>query len=237
MGTLTRQMCVCAAASLVASAASCSAASPSAPSPASGTALARRIVVLGDSLAVAPNSRESFPAVLQDRLDASTSGWAVVNAGVNGDTTAGGLARFDAVVGTGADVLVLELGANDGLRGVDVRIVERNLGEMIARAQERGMRVLLCGMETPPTNGWDYTLAFHAVFPRVAARYKVPLVPFLLEGVALDPAMNGPDRIHPNAAGARRIADTIWPYLQPLLSPAASSTRQPVGAAGGDVRS
>jgi acyl-CoA thioesterase-1 len=151
----------------------------------------------------------------------------VVNAGVSGDTTAGGVRRFDAAVPRDARILILALGANDGLRGIDVRTIEGNLAQMIERAQARGIRVLLCGMETPPSRGWAYTIEYHRVFPRLAARYGVPLVPFLLAGVALNPEMNGPDEVHPNGAGARRIADTIWPYLEPLLEQAAepASTR------------
>jgi acyl-CoA thioesterase I len=178
--------------------------------------------VLGDSLAVTPTRADSFPTLLQQRLDAAGGGWRIVNAGLSGDTTAGGLARFDAAVEGSADVLILELGANDGLRGVDVSTIERNLAAIIVRAQSRGMRVLLCGMETPPANGWDYTIAFHQVFQRVAERYDVPLVPFLLAGVALRPDLNGPDGIHPNAAGARRIAETVWPFLQAVVSQEAS---------------
>jgi acyl-CoA thioesterase-1 len=180
--------------------------------------------VLGDSLAITPTRAESFPTLLQARLDAAGGGWSIINAGVSGDTTAGGLARFDTAVDSATDVLVLELGANDGLRGVDVSTIERNLGAIIVRAQSRGMRVLLCGMETPPTSGWDYTVAFHQVFPRVAERYDVPLVPFLLAGVALRPDLNDADGIHPNAAGARRIAETVWPFLEALVS---SEAQQP----------
>ena len=112
---------------------------------------------------------------------------------------------------------MLELGGNDGLRGVDISTIEKSLSTMIERAQARGIRVLLCGMEVPPNHGWDYTVAFHRVFPRVAARYNVPLVPFLLAGIALNPEFNGDDLIHPNAAGAERIADTVWPFLHVLV--------------------
>lgn len=191
------------------------AATPTTPSePAAAT---HRAVVLGDSLAVSPSRADSFPAQLQRRVETAGRAWVVVNAGVSGDTTEDGLRRFDAAVSADARVLVLALGANDGLRGVDVAAMQANLAQMIERAQARGIRVLLCGMETPPSRGWAYTLEFHQVFPRLAARYSVPLVPFLLAGVALNPEMNGPDEIHPNAAGARRIADTVWPHLEPLL--------------------
>ena len=173
--------------------------------------------MLGDSLAVSPTRAEGFPAQLQKHLDEAGRGWTVKNAGVTGDTTSGGLRRFDQALTGDTRVLVLELGANDGLRGVDIAAIERNLSTMIERAQARGIRVLLCGMETPPLNGWNYTVDFHRLFPRVAQKYSVALVPFLLEGVALNPDMNGDDEIHPNAAGAKRIAETVWPYLEPLV--------------------
>jgi acyl-CoA thioesterase-1 len=189
---------------------------PAAPSQASQT---RRIVVLGDSLSVTPSHAESFPAVLQKRIDAAGLLWTLVNAGVSGDTTAGGLRRFESVASGSGDVLVLALGANDGLRGVPLATVEQNLATIIEQAQARGMQVLLCGMETPPANGWNYTIGFHEIFPRLARQFSLPLVPFLLEGVALVREMNGRDGIHPNAAGAARIADTIWRYLEPMLEP------------------
>lgn len=193
--------------------------SPSAPAPVSsdGRPRIRQILVLGDSLAVSPSRAQSFPAVLQARIDELGLPWTIVNAGVSGDTTSGGLRRVDGVLGSDASVLILALGANDGLRGVEISRIESNLSALIERAQARGIQVLLCGMETPPLHGWQYTLAFHRLFPRLAARYDVVLVPFLLEGVALDPEMNGNDGIHPNAAGARRIAETVWPYLESLL--------------------
>ena len=106
--------------------------------------------------------------MLEQRLNAQHNGWVVNNAGVSGDTTSGGLRRFDQAVADGPQILILELGANDGLRGVDVTTVERNLSTMIERAQARGIHVLLCGMETPPIHGWDYTVNFHQLFPRVA---------------------------------------------------------------------
>jgi len=194
----------------------CSRASPSSPTASSSAVVERRAVVLGDSLAVSPSRAEGFPSELQRRLDAQQPGWVVSNAGVSGDTTAGGLRRFDQAVPEGTRILILELGANDGLRGVDTAAVERNLATMIERAQARGVRVLLCGMETPPLHGWNYTVDFHQLFPRLAQKYNVPLVPFLLDGVVLNPDLNGNDEIHPNAAGAQRIAQTVWPYLQPL---------------------
>jgi acyl-CoA thioesterase-1 len=166
---------------------------------------------------------ESFPAVLETRIAGGNLPWTVTNASVSGDTTADGMSRYTPLLQHDVGVLVLELGANDGLQGVDVAAIERNLNTIVEAAQSRGIRVLLCGMETPPLRSLGYALAFHDVFPRVARRYNIPLVPFLLTGVALVPEMNGPDGIHPNAAGARRIADNVWPYLEPMLRSSANA--------------
>jgi len=174
-------------------------------------------VVLGDSLAVSPSYANSFPASLQDRLKTSGLRWSVTNAGIRGDTTAGGLHRFDTAIAPDTRILILELGANDGLRGVAIAAIEKNLATMIERAQARNIDVVLCGMLVPPRFGWNYMLEFQAVFPRLAKCYNVALVPFLLDGVALKSNMNTPDGIHPNAAGANRIADTVWPYLERLV--------------------
>ena len=173
--------------------------------------------MLGDSLAVSPSPAESFPSRLQARISAAALRWAVTNAGVGGDTTADGAARAEPLLADDVGILVLELGANDGLRGVPTATTDANLSAIITLAQRRNIRVLLCGMETPPTHGLDYSIAFHFVFPTVAQRFSVPLVPFLLNGVALDPELNGADGVHPNAAGAERIAETVWTYLQPML--------------------
>jgi acyl-CoA thioesterase-1 len=177
------------------------------------------VVVLGDSLAVTPTMAESFPAVIQGRMTGAGLPWTVINAGTYGDTTADALRRYEPLLQDDVGVLVLELGANDGIDGIDVNTIERNLATIVEAAQVRGIAVVLCGMETPPLRGLAYALAFHEVFPRLARRYNVPLVPFLLTGVALVPAMNGPDGVHPNAAGARRVADNVWVYLEPLLRP------------------
>jgi acyl-CoA thioesterase-1 len=177
----------------------------------------QRIVVLGDSLAISPSRALNFPEELQARLERAHPGWSIVNAGYRGDTTTGGSRRFQNALTDDTKILVLELGANDGLRGVDVGTVEANLSRMIETARSRGIKVLLCGMETPPLRSWNYSVAFHRIYPRLAEKYRIPLVPFLLQGVALNPDMNGDDGIHPNAAGARTIADTVWSYLEPLL--------------------
>jgi acyl-CoA thioesterase I len=191
-------------------------ASPLAPAPPAQPT--RRVVVLGDSLGVSPSLPESFPAMLQARIASQRLPWAVTNASRSGDTTAGGARRVEPLLQADVGVLVVALGANDGLQGVALTAIEENLDEIIGLAASRGIKVLLCGMETPPSHGWPYTIGFHLLFPRLAERHGVPLVPFLLEGVALVAEMNVADGIHPNAAGARRIADTVWRYLAPLLS-------------------
>ena len=178
------------------------------------------VVALGDSLTAGPgiHPSETYPARLQERAAAQGYRHRIVNAGISGDTTAGGLRRLDRALEPDTRVLILALGANDGLAGVPVEEVRRNLAGIIERAQARGILVLLCGMETPPTHGWRYTLDFHFVFPELAARYGIPLMPFLLAGVVGEAAYNLPDGVHPNAAGAARIAGTMWPYLEPLLA-------------------
>jgi acyl-CoA thioesterase I len=177
-----------------------------------------RIVVLGDSLAVSPSASEGFPKVLEDRLRAQGLAWSVVNAGVRGDTTAGGLRRIDGLLASNRpDILVLALGANDGLRRTDVGQMKNNLREIIARARAAGSDVLLCGMELPPLNVFTYGKQFRNAFAELAEEHDVAFVPFLLEDVAMDRNMNGQDGIHPNANGARRIAENLWPQVEPLL--------------------
>jgi len=176
----------------------------------------RKVLVLGDSLSVSPSLREGFPSGLQKKIDKADLDWTIVNASVRGDTSADGLARAPRLF-EGIDVMLLALGANDGLRGLPVPTMERNLSRIIEMAQQRNIDVLLCGMETLPRRDVQYLLDFHSVFPRLQQAYRVSLVPFLLDGVALVPDMNGPDRVHPNAAGARRIADVVWPYLERML--------------------
>jgi acyl-CoA thioesterase-1 len=203
-------------AAMIIAASGCAGKSPVSPS--NSPFSTKQVVVLGDSLAVSPTKEQSFPAVLQGRIQEAGLRWTMVNAGVAGDTSTAALGRLDAVLTSDVGVMVLEIGANDGLRGSALGALEQNLSATIERAQTRGISVLLCGMETPPLHGLDYSLEFHGIFPRLAARYATPLVPFLLTGVVLDPSLNGSDLIHPNAAGARRIADTVWPYLEPLLN-------------------
>jgi acyl-CoA thioesterase-1 len=182
------------------------------------------VLVLGDSLAVSPSRVDAFPAELQKRLDSSARGWTVNNAGVSGDTTSGGLGRFEQALTTDTRVVVLELGANDGLRGVDVSAIEKNLSTMIETAQARGIKVLLCGMEAPPLHGFNYTLDFHRLFPRLAQKVQrcARAVP-----APRGRAESGPERQRrdpPERSRRKRIADTVWPYLQPSSSSGSSLT-------------
>jgi len=196
-----------------------SAASSPADAPAPADA-APRIVFLGDSLTAGLGvaAAEAYPAVVQQRVRDAGLPHEVVNAGVSGDTSAGGLRRLGWSLKGRVEVLVVAIGANDGLRGLAPRDLEANLATIIERAQARGTAVLLAGMEAPPNFGASYTSQFRAVYPAVAKRYEVPLLPFLLAGVAGVPSLNQADGIHPNPQGHRIIADLMWGQLKPLLT-------------------
>jgi acyl-CoA thioesterase-1 len=178
-----------------------------------------RIVVLGDSLTAGLGLQpdESFPAILQQDVRNAGFDYEVVNAGVSGDTSAGGLSRLDWALDGDVRVLVVALGGNDGLRGLPPRELEQNLAQIIERAQTRGITVVLAGMEAPPNFGRDYIVAFHQVYPSLARQYHVALVPFLLQGVAGDARLNQRDGIHPTAAGARILAGNVWAVLEPIV--------------------
>lgn len=193
-------------------------AQPAAPSPDAGESRPR-IVALGDSLTAGLGLPESqaYPALLQKKLDADGYNFEVVNAGVSGDTSAGGLRRLDWSLEGDVKVLIVALGANDGLRGLPVAEMKNNLTRIIERAQEEDIVVILAGMEAPPNYGDDYTSAFRRVYPELAREHGVRLLPFLLANVAGDSALNQSDGIHPNARGAEIIADGIWQMLQPVL--------------------
>lgn len=187
--------------------------------PPSPTADAPRVVILGDSLTagLGLDRAQSFPSLLQARLDREGYNYQVVNAGVSGDTSAGGLRRLDWALEGNVRVLVVELGANDGLRGLPPSAMKRNLSEIITRAKSRGITVLLTGMEAPPNYGAAYTSEFRQVFSDLASEHRVIFVPFFLEGVAGNPALNQRDGIHPNPEGARIVERTLWQALEPLL--------------------
>lgn len=179
-----------------------------------------RIVFLGDSLTAGLGlpETESYPALIQERLDRDGYGYEVVNAGVSGDTSAGGLRRLDWALEGNVQLLVVALGANDGLRGLPADELGRNLSTIIEKAIARGVTVVLAGMEAPPNNGPDYAAAFRATYRDLARQHDVPLIPFLLQGVAGERGLNQADGIHPNARGARLIADLVWRTIHPALS-------------------
>jgi acyl-CoA thioesterase-1 len=198
---------------------------PSAP-PADPAAAALKIVAFGDSLTSGHRlpRGDAYPAVLERALRDAGLPSTVVNHGVSGDTTSGGVRRLEAALAENPRILIVAFGANDGLRGVPVAQVRANLERIVETATARGARVLLVGMEALPLYGWQYTVDFHNVFPAVAAQYDVPLVPFMLDGVLGDPKLMGPDGIHPNAAGARAIAANILTALRPLAQSLIATT-------------
>src|SRR5262245_42573784 len=181
-----------------------------------------RIVILGDSLTAGLGLPvdQSYPALLQQRLKAEGSDYQVVNAGVSGDTSAGGLSRLDWALDGDVRVLIVALGGNDGLRGLPPSQLEENLSQISTRAQKRDIKVILAGMEAPPNYGRDYIVGFHQVYPALAKEYHVALVPFLLDGVAGQEALNQRDGIHPSAEGARIVADNVWKVLKPVVEAA-----------------
>ena len=180
----------------------------------------RTILVFGDSLSAAYGIRpeQGWVALLTQRLQAQGYGYQIVNASVSGETTSGGLQRLPRALQLHQPgIVVLELGANDALRGLPLSGTRANLAQMVRLSQEAGARVLLVGIRIPPNYGPRYTEEFASVFPEVAKQYHLPLVPFLLQDVALNPARMQEDGMHPNAAGEAPILDTVWPYLKPLL--------------------
>ena len=186
-----------------------------APSPTSGPL----IVALGDSLTagLGLDIEQAYPAVLERGLRAEGRDVTVVNAGVSGDTTAAGSRRAEWALQGDVRVVIVALGGNDGLRGLPADQMEQNLGEIIALARRRGIAVLLAGMEAPPNYGAAYTAQFRDVFRTLAREHDVTLMPFLLDGVAGDPALNQADGIHPTAAGAAIVAEHVRAALEPLL--------------------
>jgi acyl-CoA thioesterase-1 len=191
------------------------------------TAPARpKVVALGDSLTAGYGLLEtqSYPALLQQRIDAEGYEFDVVNAGVSGDTSAGALRRLEWALDGEVRVLIVALGGNDGLRGLSVDDMKRNLAEIITRARARNVVVVLAGMEAPPNYGQEYATAFRSAFREVARRERVQLIPFLLDRVAGQSALNQSDGIHPNEQGTRIVAETVWSVLRPLLDQMASSS-------------
>jgi len=189
------------------------------PAPHTNVKTRPRVVILGDSLTagLGLEQDEAYPRLLQEKIESAHLNYEVVNAGVSGDTSAGGLSRLEWSLDGDVRVLIVALGGNDGLRGLPAEELTRNLSTIIEQAQARHIQVILAGMEAPPNFGQSYVVSFHRVYPAVAAKYGVPLIPFLLDGVAGIDELNQRDGIHPTAEGARRVADNVWKALRPLL--------------------
>ena len=180
-----------------------------------------RIIAFGDSLSAGfqlPASA-AFPNVLEKSLRAHGYDVQVVNAAVSGDTVAGGLERIDWALAEGADIVILELGANDMLRGHDVERTKEGLDQLLTTIDARGARALLAGMRATPSLGADYVARFDAIYPALAAKHNVPLYPFFLEGVAGEPALNKPDGLHPSKRGVEIIVERILPMVETMLKP------------------
>lgn len=185
------------------------------------------LLIFGDSLSAGygVQPEQAWASLLQQRLANEGYGQRVVNASVSGETTSGGLSRLPrALAQQHPEVIVLELGANDGLRGLPLPAVRENLGRMIDLARSAGVRILLVGVQLPPNYGPAYTTRFRDMYGELARQSKVALVPFLMEGVALDERLMQADGLHPNAAGQPRLLDNVWPRLKPLLSRQASGS-------------
>lgn len=178
-----------------------------------------RIVAFGDSLTAGSgvSGDDAYPAQLQRQLDELDYHYRVVNAGVSGDTTAGGLRRVTWVLAGKPEIVILELGANDGLRGLSLEQTKGNLGSIIQQLQQAGVIVVLAGMKLPPNYGQDYAKGFEAIYPALARQYRLPLIPFFLEGVAGSSVLNQADGIHPTKAGYRIIVEQVLKTLGPVI--------------------
>jgi len=184
-------------------------------------AASAKIVAFGDSLTAGFGLEEndSYPFLLQQKLNAEGYKYEVINAGVSGDTSLGGLERIDWTLETdGIEILILELGANDLLRGMQPARMKANLEKIIEKAKAKNIKILLCGMIAPPTMGGDYQRDFSNVFPDLAEKYDVAYLPFLLDGIALKKELNQGDGIHPNAEGAKLMTENVYKELLPLLA-------------------
>jgi acyl-CoA thioesterase-1 len=193
---------------------------PPAPAAAAPKDAEPLVVFLGDSLTAGYGlgGEQAYPALVERRLEEEGIPVKVLNAGVSGDTTAGGLARLDWLLSQKPNVVVVGLGGNDGLRGLPLEQAERNLREIVRRSKEAGARVLLLGMQIPPNYGPEYAKGFSDMYPRIAREMDIPLVPFLLEGVGGDAALNQADGIHPTAEGQEKVADLVTPYVAEVLA-------------------
>jgi len=190
-----------------------------AQAPAAGAGKPIKMVVLGDSLSagLGLSASAAFPARLKESLKIKGIGVDMINAGVSGDTSSGGRDRLDWSVPEGTDAVILELGANDALRGTDPKVTRAALTDILARLKARKVAVLLCGMLAPPNYGSDYSARFNAIYPDLAKSFGVPLYPFFLEGVAADARLNQADGLHPTAEGVDVIVKNILPTVEAFL--------------------
>lgn len=182
---------------------------------------APRIMFFGDSITagMGVDEDDAFPALVQTKIDDKEKNAEVINAGNSGETSAGGLRRVDWMLQQHVDIFVLELGGNDGLRGVDLESTEQNLQDIIDKVKEQypEAKIIIAGMEVPPNLGMDYTQKFREMYPRLAEKNEAELIPFLLEGVGGEDEYMQGDGIHPNEKGHEKIADTVWETLEPML--------------------
>ena len=190
-----------------------------AQAPAAGAGKPIKMVVLGDSLSagLGLSASAAFPARLKESLKIKGIGVDMINAGVSGDTSSGGRDRLDWSIPPGTDAVILELGANDALRGTDPKVTRAALTDILARLKARKVAVLLCGMLAPPNYGSDYSARFNAIYPDLAKSFGVPLYPFFLEGVAADARLNQADGLHPTAEGVDVIVKNILPTVEAFL--------------------
>jgi len=186
------------------------------------------VAFLGDSLTAGPglSTKETFPAIIQQKISGESLPWIVQNSGVSGDTTSLALSRLNWALKPNPKILVVALGSNDGLRGLSIDVMEKNIREIVSRAKQRGIKVILVGQKLPLNFPADYRKRFAGVFPRIARQYRIPLVPFMLEGVALNEQFVLEDGVHPNAEGAKKIADNVWPALLSQLEKKSKSRRK-----------
>jgi acyl-CoA thioesterase-1 len=184
-----------------------------------------RIIFFGNSLSAGYGlddpENQSFPGLVRKKLQANSLEYAVINAGLSGETTAGGKNRIDWILKQPVSIFVLELGGNDGLRGIDTEESRRNLQAIINTVKEKypEATIILAGMEAPPNMGDDYTSAFRAIYPELAEKNEIALIPFLLENVGGETALNQSDGIHPNVEGAKIVAENVWAVLKPIVMP------------------
>jgi len=195
-------------------------ATPPTPAPQKQLASAGTIVAAGDSLTAGygVNETEAYPAQLEKKLQADGYNWRVVNAGISGETSSGTLSRITWILKLKPDIVILETGANDGLRGVDPKVTQKNISETVRLLKESNVTIILAGMRMVTSMGPEFTHSFAAIYPAVAKEHGLTLIPFFLQGVAGNPALNQEDGIHPLPEGYRIITDMIYPYLAPAMT-------------------